>query len=345
MRMNLRNKTGHDRKFHLLSLLALLDLCSIAISLRIGPIDIPFHEIFSAIFIRGGVESALRDPLLSSIILDIRLPRVLLAALSGGALSIAGVLFQSLLRNILADPYILGVSSGAVVGALVSMITGFNTVFFAASTVCAFFGALLVIVLVYLFGARLASNESSALLLSGVMVGAFLGAVTLILLALMVDPLRNATFWLLGYFGGATTYEVALTSIVVAIGMAILLPLAPSINALALGEQQAVHLGVSRRRTAGVLYVVGSLFTALIVSLVGSIGFVGLIVPHFARRIFGSDHRTLIPGAFFLGVAFLVISDLLARVAFYPVELPVGAITAALGAPLVVYVVRKARQM
>jgi iron complex transport system permease protein len=150
-------------------------------------------------------------------------------------------------------------------------------------------------------------------------------------------------FWLLGYFGNATFLEVTLSALVILLCCIFLIPLTPGINALSLGSQQASHLGVPVRGVSSALYIIGSLLAAVVVSFVGTIAFVGLIVPHFARRILGADHRILIPGSFLLGVLFLVVSDLLARTILYPVEMPVGAITSALGAPLVVYILRKER--
>jgi iron complex transport system permease protein len=302
--------------------------------------DVSFGQILHELAAWAGMESRSADANIHSVIIDIRLPRILLAALAGGGLSLAGVVFQALLRNVLAEPYILGVSGGASVGALVAITTGIGAGFFAAIPLFAFAGGACVVLLVYFLGARLRMGDSNSLLLSGVMVGAFCSAAILGLITMVGDPLRNAMFWLLGYLGNATMDAVLIVAPVVLLLALGLFLVAHSINAISLGQEQASHLGVQVKALSTLLYAAASLLSAIVVSFAGTIGFVGLIVPHACRRLFGSDHRVLLPSAFFSGAMFLVFSDLLARTLFFPMELPVGAVTAAIGAPLFISLLR-----
>lgn len=320
--------------------LATLCVASMLFSLHAGPMDVSFGQILRVLGAWAGLGTRSLDVSTQSVILDVRLPRILLAALAGGALSLAGVIFQALLRNVLAEPYILGVSGGASVGALLAITSGIGAVVFAAVPLFAFAGAGCVALLVYFLGARLRMGDSNSLLLSGVMVGAFCSAAILGMIAMVGDPLRNAMFWLLGYIGNATMEAVLIVAPVVLALAVVLFFLAHSINALSLGKEQASHLGVSVKTLSTLLYAAASLLSAVIVSFAGTIGFVGLIVPHACRRLFGSDHRVLLPAAFFSGAMFLVFSDLLARTLFFPMELPVGAVTAAIGAPLFISLLR-----
>ncbi|PLX23742.1 MAG: hypothetical protein C0600_14240 [Ignavibacteria bacterium] len=313
-------------------------LLSVLAGLSVGAYDITFSDLLKLLqpwSDDGGVDHTAR-----SVFTEIRLPRVLLALLVGGGLAVAGVVFQVLLRNVLADPYILGVSGGASVGALTAIATGVSGVFLLAQPLLAFVGALAVVMLVYRFGATRTTGDNT-LILSGVMIGAFLSAVILTLVTTMDRPVRNALFWLVGYLGNATLLEVVILIPIVFPLVLLILLFAGRMNILALGSEAAGHLGVSVRATRGVLYAAASLLTAAVVSFSGAIGFVGLIVPHICRRVFGPDHRLLLPAAFFTGASFLIISDIIARSVIAPSELPVGAVTAALGAPVFLYILRR----
>lgn len=324
------------RTIRLSALFGLLTLAFAILSLRTGAFVISFEDMFR-IFMGTNIPDA---DAMRAVLVEIRLPRVLTALFVGGGLAVSGVVFQVLLRNVLADPYILGVSSGASVGALIAIASGLSSIMLAAQPLLAFFTALLVVAAVYRLGLR-ASIEDNTLLLSGVMIGAFLSAIILGLVTTMDRPIRSALFWLIGYLGNATMKEALILIPGVSLLLVLLFFLAGRMNVMALGTEAAGHLGLSVRRHQVWFYLLASLMTALVVSFAGAIGFVGLLVPHVVRRIFGPDHRLLLPLSFFLGAIFLIISDLVARTVIAPAELPVGAVTAALGAPLFIYLLRR----
>ncbi len=324
------------RTLRVSALTGLLTILCALISLRIGEFTISFPDMLS--IVTGGYLPEMHS--VRAVLLDIRLPRVLTALFVGGGLAVAGLVFQVLLRNVLADPYILGVSSGASVGALVAIATGLSSHFLLLQPAMAFFTALIVVAVVYRLGLE-GKIEDNTLLLSGVMIGAFLSAIILGLVSTMDRPVRNALFWLIGYLGNATMTEAAILIPSVMALLVALFFLAGQMNVMALGSEAASHLGLVVRHRQALLYISASLMTALVVSFAGAIGFVGLLVPHAARRMFGPDHRLLVPVSFFMGASFLIISDLIARTAIAPNELPVGAVTAALGAPVFIYILRR----
>ena len=322
--------------------LAVLTVLCMILSIRIGSIDIHFGDIISSLFRGIGLLSV--DPSqqsLDSIILYVRLPRILLAVVVGGSIAASGAVFQVFIRNVLADPYILGISGGASVGALCAISTGLAGLFSGAVPLLAFAGAAIVAASVYMLGRRQQGGDSNSLLLSGVMIGAFLSSCILVLVSVVGDPVRNALFWLIGYLGNATIADTALLYAVNIPVIILMISRSASLNIFSLGEETASHLGVSPRRTLFLFYSTASLITAVSVSVSGAIGFIGLIIPHVARSIFGADHRLLLPASFFLGAVFLVLSDLLARTLLSPVELPTGAVTATIGAPLFIYLLRR----
>lgn len=319
-------------------LFAFLTLVGALLSLRVGAYAISFQDMLILFIDGGGAEHAT----MRSVLFDIRIPRILTALFVGGGLAVAGVVFQVLLRNVLADPYILGVSGGAAVGALVAIATGLSAFFYPAQPLLAFGTALLVVATVYRLGLR-DSTDSNTLLLTGVMIGAFLSAVILGLVSTMDTPVRNALFWLVGYLGNAGITELAVLAPGVTVLAVLLLLLSRRMNVLALGEEAAAYLGISVSGFQKMLYLFASLLTALVVSVAGAIGFIGLLVPHVVRSMYGPDHRLLLPVSFFLGATFLMVSDLIARTVLAPNELPVGAVTAALGAPLFIYLLRRGR--
>ena len=286
------------------------------------------------------------DPTAAQIVRAIRLPRVLLAALVGGALSLAGVAFQALLRNPLADPYVLGVAGGASLGRLLPIIVGASLPLWAGATMlaCGFAGALLAIFLVRVLATRHGHVDVTSLLLSGAILNAITGAAIVFVQSLLpADRLQQAIWILMGHLPSLDRGRLLLAVgliLVAAVGIG---SGARSFNALALGERTAGQLGVDVDRLRRRTLVFGSLLTATAVTFAGMIGFVGLIVPHALRRLLGPDHRLLAPAAFLYGGAFLVVTDLVARVAIAPRELPVGAITALLGGPWFLLLLRSAR--
>lgn len=282
------------------------------------------------------------------IVINIRLPRILLGIIVGASLSVAGTSFQALLRNPLADPYVLGVSSGASVGAILALIaTPYLSLSPALSALLtpfgAFLGAAATIAAVYLLGRRDGQIDSTTLLLGGVITGSFLSAIiTFLLGTITTGNTRGMVFWLLGNL--STSYQKSIywflgIGFLVAAGA--IYTTASDLNLLLAGEKEAMHLGVDVPRVRLVVYIAASFLTGLAVSVSGAIGYVGLIVPHVMRLIFGSDHRALLPTAALGGAIAVVFADTLARTVVAPNELGVGAVTAVVGAPLFIYLLRR----
>ena len=275
------------------------------------------------------------------ILFQIRLPRLLLAAAVGGSLATAGAGYQALLRNPLAEPYLLGISNGAAVGTMVAL------VFFGANEwtrpLLAFTGALVATFSVYRLARGRAGATPERLILAGVIVTTFLSSVIVFVTTLMdATRIRSFTFWLLGDLSGTSKTLLPVT-IVVAIAGALALTLnARSLNLLMLGERDAFDLGVEVGRVRIVVFLVASLLVGSAVAASGSVGYVGLVVPHLARLSLGSDNRINIPAAALGGALFVVVADTVARTIIAPRELPVGAITALIGAPLFIYLLRRA---
>ena len=274
------------------------------------------------------------------IVREIRLPRIVLAALVGAALAVAGTALQALLRNPLADPYVLGISSGAALGDIAALWIGGRVA--AASPLAAFVGALATMTWVYLLGRRRGRLASTSLLLAGVITASFLSAVILFVLTMLSSrDVRGAAFWLMGDLSVVTGVQLKLLAPAIVVGTAALYAFSKDLNVLLLGEEEAAHLGVSVTRVHTVVYILASLLTGLAVSVSGAIGYLGLLVPHLGRMLVGNDHRTLLPTAALGGALILVISDTLARTVISPSELPVGAVTAVAGAPVFIYLLRR----
>ncbi|NIS67414.1 MAG: iron chelate uptake ABC transporter family permease subunit, partial [Proteobacteria bacterium] len=275
-----------------------------------------------------------------TIILSIRLPRILLAAVVGGALSVAGSIFQALLRNPLADPYILGVSSGSAVGAVLAMMLGLAATSLGLP-LASFLGAIGTVLIVFNVGRMGRRVHTNTLLLAGVIINAFFGAVLMFLISISkTEALHSIIFWLMGDFSFADYRGLTLASPYVLTGVLLAYFLARRLNLIVAGEEEASQLGVDVERVKKYAYALASLITAAAVSVCGLIGFVGLMIPHMIRLILGSDHRLLIPAAALWGAGFLVICDTLARSILAPMELPVGVVTAAFGAPFFIYLLK-----
>jgi iron complex transport system permease protein len=316
-----------------IALLLIMTAC-----LSFGTIPIELGDILSALIsgFGGKEEATIRD----TIILSIRLPRILLAALVGGALSVAGSIFQALLRNPLADPYILGVSSGSAVGAVLAMMLGLGAMS-VGLPLASFLGAIGTVVLVFNVGRMGRRVHTNTLLLAGVIINAFFGAVLMFFISISRnEALHTIVFWLMGDFSFADFRGVTLVFPYILLGIFLAYFLARRLNLLVAGEDEAIQLGVDVERVKKLAYVLGSLITAAGVSVCGLIGFVGLMIPHMIRLVFGSDHRLLIPASCLWGAAFLVICDTLARTILAPMELPVGVITSAFGAPFFIYLLK-----
>ena len=321
-------------------LLGLILWAVILVSITLGSVRLPpWHSI--QILVNGLL--GLPGPWSQTeqaIILSLRFPRVLLAGLVGAGLSVSGVVFQALLRNPLADPYILGVSSGSAVGAIVAILAGLSALSLGLPLI-SFVGALLTVALVLYFGRQDGKIHPNTLLLAGVIVGSFLSALIMFFISIsQKEELHTIIFWLMGDFSlsNAETLLVIFPYLLAGIGVIYLQ--ARRLNLVLSGEENARQLGVDVGRLRILSYLFASLMTAASVSVCGLIGFVGLIVPHGARLIFGPDHRVLIPSSALIGASFLIASDTLARTLLAPVELPVGVITAAFGGPFFIYLLK-----
>jgi iron complex transport system permease protein len=277
------------------------------------------------------------------IVLKLRLPRVLLAALVGVCLALSGAVMQALFQNPMADPYIVGVSSGAGLGAVLAMMLAVPLALLGLVSVpvFAFLGAFGVVVLVYVLSQRAGRVHAATLLLTGIAVGSLVGAVTSFLLLVMEQDLRGVLFWLLGGLGGRSWSHVAMIAPAAAIGLVACLIAARPLNLLLLGEDTAASLGLDVAQTKRWLLALSSLLAAGAVAVGGIIAFVGLVVPHITRLLVGPDHRHLLPVAALGGALLVILSDLTARLLLYPTELPLGIITSALGCPFFLYLLRR----
>ena len=275
-----------------------------------------------------------------AILFDIRLPRILLAGAVGICLATAGAGYQALLRNPLAEPYLLGISNGAAVGTMIAL------VFFGmhewTRPIMAFAGALAATFVVYRLARGRAGATPERLILAGVIVTTFLSSGIVFITTLMdATRIRSFTFWLLGDLSGTTANLLLLTFVTAGLGVAVLALNARSLNLMMLGERDAFDLGVEVERVRITVFVAASLLVGASVASSGSVGYVGLVVPHLVRLSFGSDNRVVIAGSALAGAAFVILADTIARTIIAPRELPVGAITALIGAPLFVYLLKR----
>jgi len=294
----------------------------------------------------SGLAAAFADPdgVPGQILFQLRLPRVLLAFAVGSGLGVTGAVLQALVRNPLADPYLLGLSGGAGLGAVVAIAAAVTSPW--GVPMAAFFGAIGAVLLVYrvslVSGRRL---DPRVLLLGGVVVGAFAGALMSAIISLSPAPqLRSAWLWLMGGFGGASWQALAVFGAYAALPAVLLFASARQLDLLVLGEETAQYLGTDIERVKRVVYFAASLLTAAAVAVSGVIGFVGLVVPHAVRRLIGPLHARLLPAVALASGAFLVLADLVARTIVRPLELPVGVVTAVVGVPLFVVLLRKTQR-
>lgn len=320
----------------LFGLLIMLVLIGFILSLTSGSVSIPLSDIWQLLF---GTDSTAISSSQSRIIQELRLPRALAAFATGAMLALSGVMMQVLLRNPLADPYILGISGGAAVGALSVIMLGLAALWMPYA---AFSGALLSVLLVFGLAGRRQGWSTTRLLLTGVVISAGWGA----LINLMLSTSSNQTvhsmlFWLMGDLSQSRGERWHFLLIVVV--LALMMAQARPLNAMARGDLQAAALGVNVRRLRLMLYLCASLLTASAVTLAGSIGFVGLIIPHMLRLSGARDHRKLLPGAALLGGSFLMMADSLARTIIAPQQLPVGVLTAMLGVPAFLFILYRGR--
>ena len=315
-----------------LLLLLLLGMLALAISVGVGSVSMSVGELWAVL---TGDGSALHQELVFSL----RAPRALSAFAAGALLAMAGALMQVLLRNPLADPYVLGISGGAAVGALLAMLLGAGMTLVSGS---AFAGAMVSTVLVFGLSHGRGSWTVTRLLLTGVVIAAGWGAViTFILTMSPAERLPGMLYWLMGDLSYARSPTLAWLVLVPA--LVVVMPLARSLNVLARGPLQAAALGVSVKSLSWSVYGLASLLTAMAVTTAGSVGFVGLIVPHMLRLVLGNDQRLILPASALAGGALLTLADTLARSVLAPVQLPVGVITALLGVPTFLYLLHRSR--
>ncbi len=310
--------------------------------MRISAVDVA-RIILSAITGSRGFTEGL-DKTFAYVVLDIRLPRVMSAALVGSGLSISGVVFQGILLNPLADPYTLGISAGAAFGASVALFFGISLYGVHSVFVFAFAGALAALFFVIFLASFGVSGRisSSDLILSGIIVASILSAGISFIKYVADEQVSIIVFWLMGSFASKTWMEVFLSALFVSLGFIISLFYARDLNVMCLGDRAASSLGVLPHRTRIILLVTASMMTAVCVSVSGIIGFVGLVVPHLMRFITGSDSRILIPSSALAGGILLVLADTLTR-AVLPVEIPIGVLTALIGGPFFCYIFKKTR--
>ena len=319
------------RKLVIRTALALAVLAAVMLACSgIGTERISFAAVFD-----GPGEEATTNPDYE-IFVEFRLPRILLACLVGAALACSGVVFQALLRNPLADPYILGISSGAGLGAMIAVVSGLNWTLWGRSPIAvfAFFGASATVWLVWFIGRLTGKFHVTGLLLAGVVVNAFFSAVIMFLTSIAkADQVYATIFWLMGNMKEADFLTLWVGAGCVVAGVVALFYISPQLNALSFGADDARSMGVNITRTRTIAFGVAAGITAIAVSFSGLIGFVGLVVPHAVRLVFGPDHRQLFPLSAIAGAIFLVVADTLARVIIAPAQLPVGVVTAIVGGP------------
>lgn len=334
------------RSFRLGAVLIVLVMISVLFGVAFGSEPVDFTTVMAVIFHRFGVSAA--DPTQAAadaIVWKLRMPRVVLAAIVGGGLAIIGVAMQTLVRNPLAEPYILGISGGAAAGASLFYLGFLPPVLSRAFSmpVAAFLGGLLSITIVYMVARSESTVSVARLLLAGVAMAAMMGAITALVTFASPEPdkLRAVLFWLQGSLSGARWSALPLPAIVAFFGLALLLALSRPMDAMLLGEEPAFSLGVPTERIKHALIGLAALVTGTLVATSGAIGFVGLIVPHVVRFFTGVSHRRLVPASFLVGAVFLIWADLAARTILPSQELPVGAVTAICGVPFFLVLLRR----
>ena len=332
---------------YLIALLILLFAMTIGISFGSVPVPVPVlmqiigKEIFHLPI------SADPDVMLTNIVMNIRLPRVLLAGLVGASLAIAGAAFQGLLRNPLADPYTLGISSGASVGAVLTIFLNISLPFIGLYTLPALsiLCSVLTMLCVLTFAKKMdRSMKVETIILTGIIFSSFLSAFISLMIALTGDELRQIIGWLMGSVSMRGWNYIAIILPFFIIGSLILIMNTSELNAMTFGEDRAKHLGVNVKRRKMWILIAGSILTGASVAVSGTIGFVGLVIPHFVRKIWGPDHKHLLPLSLLIGSGFLILADFVARTIIAPSELPIGVITSLIGAPAFALILLKRRR-
>jgi len=319
-----------------LAALAIALFVAIVIGVAAGAVAIAPTDVVASI---GRGLTGRAEGMIDTLILQVRLPRVVLAALVGASLAGAGAIFQALFRNPLADPYILGVSSGAGLGAVIALTltAGATALRYGAVPIAAFAGALLTMLLVTRLASWHGRLDTASLLLAGVAVSYTLAALTSFVLVFAREQMAAVVFWMMGGLGAASWPYVAMIAPMALLGSALTLSFSRELNLMLMGDERAGQLGLPVKRFKLFALAVASLLTAAAVAVAGLIGFVGLMVPHMVRLMLGPDHKVLLPASLLGGAITLVLADLVARTVIAPVELPVGVVTALLGGPFFVW--------
>ena len=313
-------------------------LLAFSLGLSIGPTKSGIRSVLSALF---SVDES--DPVLHSIIWRIRFPRVLLAAIVGATLSLGGLVFQAILRNPLAEPFILGISGGSAIGAIVGILLGLSR--FPGICFTSFLGSAATLALILVMSTGKSILRKDALLLSGVMVNAFCSAIIMFLVSITQDArLHNIIFWLMGDLSASDLPQVAILGAILVPCFILVFVFSHAMNLLMMGKDMAQTMGINIKAVIFTLLIVISFMVSATVSFSGLVGFVGLVIPHLLRLALGPDHRFLVPACLFGGAAYLVFCDLLARTLPQQGEMPVGVITALIGAPLFILLLKKSQK-
>ena len=328
--------------------LAVTFVCCVVVAASFGAVAIPFGEVIRMLIARLPGVSLVPSwsEQAEANIFQIRLPRVVTAVVVGAALAAAGAVFQGLLRNPMADPYIIGTSGGAALGATIALLLPIQVIWYGFTLVplAAFAGALIAVLMVYRIARVGPRTPITTLLLSGFATSSMMSAVMSFFMVISGRTLHQVILWTMGGVTASGWPQLQIVTPLILAGMLLAYFLAGDLNAFLLGEEQAAHLGVNVERRKLILLMLGSLLTGAAVSVSGLVGFIGLVVPHVARLIFGPDHYLLLPASALLGSLFLVLADLLARVLMAPAEIPVGIITAMIGAPFFIYLLRQSKR-
>ncbi len=323
-------------------------ILAMLLAASLGTVSIPMSDIAAITLHRAfGISIGVRwDATQEAIIWQLRLPRVLGAAIVGAALATAGVLFQGLLRNPMADPYLLGTSGGAALAATIALLipASFDVLGFTLVPVAAFVGALLAVLMVYQIARVGARTPITTLLLAGFAASSMMAAAMSFLMLMNQNTLQRVVLWTMGGISASGWDTLRVVAPLILVGAVAAFALTNDLNAFLLGEEQAAALGVSVERQKFLVLAIGALLTGAAVAISGLVGFVGLIVPHVVRLVLGPDHRLLLPASFLSGATFLVLADLIARLVIAPSEVPLGVVTALVGAPFFIYLLRRTKR-
>jgi len=344
----INEKHSNYRFRTVLFILLIISVVIILVSISLGDVHIPISQLLRIFgsgipFINKHIQTDQINPSFQLIVADIRFPRVILGFLVGGALAIAGTVMQGFFRNPMADPYIIGISSGAALGGTIAITAGLQFTFlgFGSVPLMAFSGGIAITLIVYAISLRSGTIQPNILLLTGISIGALASGITSAIMMIATQDLNKVMFWLMGGLFAKNWSDVTSILPYLGLGYIIIFAMTRELNAMLLGDDKAFHLGIQVNRVRLLLLFMSALITSAAVSASGIVGFVGLIVPHMMRIVVGPDHKKLLPASILAGGCLLVLSDLLARTVVAPMEIPVGVITAFIGCPFFLYLLLK----